>query len=265
MLVREVRWGLVNRGSILIRLFYVAVTIYFLVGVLAFTSNAQDYETMWAWFSTQCVLTIVVAPALTANAVTKELELGNLDMLRITLLRPRDIVKGKFLAAAFSLLPVLLAAAVSMIPVGILIRPDWRIVAMGFGTLGICALLSLSIAIFFSTVLRRTLPAIVSSYAASALLFFALPELLTWIQRVTNIWSVQRDRHPTMSPWQTIERFDLFSPFRTLMTTLNHFNGLGAGGALRYWATGSSFWAAFALALLAASVWLFSRNRMRDR
>ncbi len=266
MLVREVRWGLLNRGSILIRLFYVAATIYFFVGVLASTADARDYQTLWAWFSTQCVLTIIVAPALTANAITKEVELGNLDMLRITLLRPRDIVAGKFAAAVFSLMPLLVAALVSLIPVAILVRPDWRIVALGFGTLGVCTLLSLSIAIFFSTTLRRTLPAIVSSYVASVFAYAGLAYGVQWaLGRFLRAQGLDMNFIPALyRPWDADDEFSFLSPLRTLNDSLRHFNAQSPGPSIQFWLIGTGFWATVAALLLAASVWIFARRRMRD-
>jgi ABC-type transport system involved in multi-copper enzyme maturation permease subunit len=250
MRVREVRWGLINRGTTLIRLFYVAVTIYFFTAVMTSTSNVRDVGSLRVWFITQCVMTVIVAPALTANSITKELELGNLDMLRITLLRPREIVSGKFFAAVFTMLPMVLAALISLIPVAILVRPPWQVVAMGYGTLVVCALVALSVAIFFSTLLRRTLPAIVWSYVACAALFWGMT-VGVFRYLLFTIGKEISDIQP-LSSW--------FSPLSALSVGLDRYGDEGLG----FWAPRTLAWLVVAVAFLGASWYLFARNRMRD-
>ena len=255
MMVREVRWGLINRGSILIRLFYIAATIYFFVGVMTSTASARDISSLRVWFITQCVLTIVVAPALTANTVTKELELGNLDMLRMTLLRPREIVTGKFIAAVFTMFPMLLAAFSSLLPVALLVKPQWQVVAMGYGTLLVCAMVALSVAIFFSTLLRRTLPAIVWSYVACAILFYGLGEFMFRYQS----FALRQLDHLGARYFASS-----FSPVGVLATALEKYRSGPPEFGVEFWLMRSGAWMAVAVGFLGIAWYLFARNRMRD-
>ena len=80
---------------------------------------SRSDDAMRDWILFQNYVTVLLAPALMANALTKEMELGNLDMLRMTLLRPRDITLGKLAAGAMALFPVrakLLQAAIALQP-----------------------------------------------------------------------------------------------------------------------------------------------------
>ena len=92
-------------------------------------------------------------------------------MLRMTLLQPRDIILGKLFAGAMALAPVVAAAVVSCIPV-VLLGVDTRGVLMiGYGTLLLCALISLSIGLFASLVSKRTTTALVVSYVLGVAAF----------------------------------------------------------------------------------------------
>lgn len=170
MLVRELRWGLMNRGTIFIRVFYCAFVVYFFLGVIS-SIDARAYETMSTWFMTQIVVTIMITPALVANSLTKESELGNMDMLRMTLLRPKDIILGKLFAACLAAVPLLAAALLSLVPVVGLGARNWPMLGVGYATLFVSTYLALGIALFSSLLARRTATALAFSYAIGIIVF----------------------------------------------------------------------------------------------
>ncbi len=170
MLVRELRYGLISRGTIWIRVFYGAFFAYFMLGV-AVTFERTSFEDTRVWLMAQILVTVAVTPALVANALTKEYELGNIDMLRMTLLQPRDIVLGKGLAGLMAMVPMVGAACASAIPLVMWGMRDWTVMAMGYVTLINCAVVSLSLGLAASLVARRTTSALIISYVLNIIVF----------------------------------------------------------------------------------------------
>jgi ABC-type transport system involved in multi-copper enzyme maturation permease subunit len=122
MLVKELRWGTMGRATTLIRVFYTSFIVFLIACafVLFNTMSAttqMDYNlAILTLMMIQMCLIVTIAPTLVANALTKEHEIGNMDMLRLTLLSPREIVLGKLLAGAVCLSPLLLASFLSGLP-----------------------------------------------------------------------------------------------------------------------------------------------------
>ena len=115
-----------------------------------------------------------IAPGLTSGAITSERERQTYEILRTTLLSARSLVLGK-LGSAFAYLFLLILTAVPLqtlafllggVGLGELIASELMLIvtAVFFCTLGI----------FFSSLLKRTLAATVSSYAAILFSFLAL-------------------------------------------------------------------------------------------
>lgn len=191
MLIREVRWGIMNRGTMLVRLFYVSISVYFFAAATVLTLRARGTD-IRPWIVAQIVMTLCVAPALLANAFTKERELSNFDMLRMTLLRGRDIVYGKLLSGAVTLVPVVVAAIVSVLPLyGLAGLRDVTPVVMGYVTLIACAALALSLSLLGSLFAPRTSAAIALSYGLVAIAFvgswFGITALANWLDREAGL------------------------------------------------------------------------------
>jgi ABC-type transport system involved in multi-copper enzyme maturation permease subunit len=255
-MVRELRWGLFNRGTILIRVFYISFVFYFFTGALVII-NPRSLDAMQNWILAQICLTVLVAPALMSNAFTKEYELGNMDMLRITLLRARDLVVGKLTAGAGSVTPLLASAVLSCVPVILAGARDYRVLGMGYATLFLCALLSLSVGLLCSMFTRRTSTSLVLSYVLSfivfagvflggrAILWWWTPELLEtpgrgqWsygLSPVTAFWSATR----------SVTRRDV---------DVLDFNA---------WALSMAAWFVVAAVFVWAAIRYFGRFKMRD-
>lgn len=126
----------------------------------------------------ELLLVSFIAPGLTAGAITSEREHQTYELLRTTLLSARALVLGK-LGSAFAYLLLLILTAVPLqslafllggVGLGELIASELMIVVTG---IFFCAL-----GIFFSSLLKRTLAATVSSYAAILFSFVALMFIL---------------------------------------------------------------------------------------
>ncbi len=249
MMLREIRWGLMNRGTVMVRIFYCTFVVYFFVGASALAARS-NWEVLTDWFWAQIVITVLAAPALMANALTKEYELGNLDMLRMTLLRPKDIVIGKLAAGVGALIPVLLAAALSSIPIMIAGRDDFD--AMGLVTLVVSAFISLGIGLASSMMTNRTSAALGISYVLTIIVFGGAAALFEWIRDAQDF-----------AFSEAVTQF--VSPLTAFMHSVPAARDAVKEVHYTYWATNITVFAAMGVALVAGSVWAFSTYKMRDR
>ena len=122
----------------------------------------------------ELLLVSFIAPGLTAGAITSEREHQTYEILRATLLSPRSLVLGK-LGSAFAYLFLLILTAVPLQSLAFLLG------GVGLGELIVSGLMLVvtavffcTLGIFFSSLLKRTLTATVSSYAAILFSFLAL-------------------------------------------------------------------------------------------
>jgi len=129
----------------------------------------------------QLSLICLIVPAYSAGAITMEREKRTLEMLRATLLSPSDIVSGKLLVVlAFTV--VLLASSVPVAAWCILLggvapQEVFQVYSYLFAT---AALLG-SLGVFLSTLLRRSIGAIVSAYGILLIFCIAAPLLGSYI------------------------------------------------------------------------------------
>ncbi len=176
MLVRELRWGMASRGTFLARVFLASFAISLFGSFPALTGRGTDE--MGTWFVFDMIAVVALAPALLANALTKERELGNLDMLRMTLLTPREIVAGKLSAGAVTIAPIILGVLLSSLGMVLLRVFSWRILLTGFTSLALCATICVCIGLYASLMTQRTSTALILSYGI-AIALFAGPVILS--------------------------------------------------------------------------------------
>lgn len=262
MFVRELRWGLMNRATGMIRLFYVAFVVYLFLGIGA-TFFSQSFETMEFWLGTQIVVTVAGAPLLTANSFTKEYELGNIDMLRITLLRPSEIIMGKIYAGAFAMMPLLLAAFLSCIPVLPFASREWPAIFSGYVTLIVCSFLSLALGFFASVLTKRSNVSLILGYLFSIAVYlgvFLMGGLLESFD--SGIFRLSDRGGGALF-------FGYFSPLLALFAGWYGFSvreGASSGslaGFFVYWGSNMFFSVIFSLLLIRWSMRVLER-RMRD-
>ena len=122
----------------------------------------------------ELLLVSFIAPGLTAGAITSEREHQTYEILRTTLLSARSLVLGK-LGSAFAYLFLLILTAVPLQSLAFLLGGVGlgELIASGL-MLVVTAVFFCTLGIFFSSLLKRTLTATVSSYAAILFSFLAL-------------------------------------------------------------------------------------------
>ena len=182
MFIREMRWGLFNRGTVLVRIFYCVFAVSLLGSIfVASEFTKQNNQTVAAWYGIQMALLVFLSSVLAANTFAKEYELGNMDMLRTTLLSPGAIVMGKAAAGFLSLAPILLAMTISCVPVLILQFHAAPVVGAALVTLVVCALLSNAVGLLASLLTRNTNRSIVAGLLANVGVFVGFALILSWL------------------------------------------------------------------------------------
>ena len=264
MMVRELRWGLLNNATLSIRVFYASFVVYFFAGIIAtFEGSPEDYAGTWT--ITQVVITILAAPAMTANVMTKERELRNIDMLRMTLLTPREIVLGKLAAGIVSMVPLLTAATLASVVLLSLGISEYIQFAVGYGVLFVSAFVAVCIGLFASTHASRTATALAIGYAVSILFFGgidAIGETIYPIEAPTPVDSWHAGlfprNFPTVSPiigyLESISSYTLRATGYDEGSVVVPYVGFGLLSSL-----------ITAFLLTAWSVYFFKRFRMQDR
>jgi ABC-2 type transport system permease protein len=179
VIAKELRGRMRDRRTFIVLTFYLSLIASFVGVVYLFLSESAsgmsfnpDYRQMLgkSLFGTVVIIELLligfIAPGLTSGAITSEREHRTLDLLKTTLLSPRELVLGKLGAAViylllliFTVLPIQSLAFIlgGVGPAEIIISTILLIVtAVFFSTLGI----------FFSSFLKRTLAATISSYGS---------------------------------------------------------------------------------------------------
>ena len=252
MLVRELRYGLISRGTIWVRVFYGAFFAYFMLGV-AVTFERTSFEDTRTWLLAQILVTVAVAPSLVANALTKEYELGNIDMLRMTLLAPRDIVMGKGLSGLMAVMPMVGAACCSALPLILWGMSNVDVMAMGYVTLLVCAMVSVSLGLAASLVARRTTPALIISYVLNALVFGGVSYLAQFAIHGTLLLGKNEHLDPAVVMLSPIRAFFVFAD-----------NWAKTSVPPVEWIVSMVLFALLGTMLAYAALAAFARYRMRD-
>jgi ABC-type transport system involved in multi-copper enzyme maturation permease subunit len=249
MLVRELRWGLLDRADSLIRMFYMAFLVYLSIGGFGFlTGGWSQAGSEWyicRWLTLQMLGTVVVAPALLATTLTREYETGNMDMLRTTLMTPREIIVGKLCGGLAAASPLLLAAVGSCLPLLYALRNELAIVVSGYITLFVCVGLCLALALFASLLTTHSTNALVLTYLFTLLVFLGPSGLFMMLPAKVAGYLYWLGSPPTV--------------FAYLIATPEK------GSFSRVlWLGNTALFAGFALALVVATVYGFARYRLRD-
>lgn len=256
MLVKELRWGMMGRGTAMVRVFYISLIVYFLGGVSGVYLE-HSFMNLLPWIVFQMAITAAVAPALMANILTKEFELGNMDMLRSTLLTPRGIMLGKGFAGFAIASPAMLAAVASAIPLVFLglSGREWQLLLTGYVTLCLCVAISSSIGLFSSVLTRRTSTSLALSYFLSATVFVGIPAVLGVLYELRVSFFKELDE----------EVICFLSPIIAFIENAAEITGRNDSPITFYWVANVALYAALVVLLVTVSVRIFSRYRMSDR
>jgi ABC-type transport system involved in multi-copper enzyme maturation permease subunit len=276
MLVKELRWGFLGKMDLFIRTFYVSIILYFILTAF-FLFNIGDTP-IAIFFWVQSLIVTVAVPAFMANALTKEHELGNADMLRMTLLQPNQVILGKWYACIVGtaplIVPALLADAVLLIAAFLWIEVLDDVVT-GTITLLVCTVLAMSTSFLASTLARSTTMAIIFSYLFAIIQHAVLPGLLFG----TLILLTESDsRVIQMSPllsglrnlvdgseWHILSFPSPLAAYFANFEHLNAWNQMSRNIMTPYWALNTFTIISISYLIFRAACWHFKRYRMLYR
>ncbi len=182
VLFREIHWGLDIRK----RVYAGFVLIMLLVsGSMLYSFSKYDMEiqgALYAIVSINLAMFSLFCVSNFANIFTKDDELKNLDMIKMTLITPRNIVWGKIRAGIRVLNRLVL---ISLCINAIFLNPyfnhdhySWTyaksvyMMVAGHGTIWVCGMLCIQLAALASTLCKRTTTAVVSAYAMTGMMYF---------------------------------------------------------------------------------------------
>jgi len=175
VLAMELRRGLAGRWPILVVACGLALVAVSLLSAHSFFLDYSDDHVYYSLLGL-IVLGIVLNPGLMASRFVTEHDQGNLDMLQMTLLRPRTIIRGK-LGAALAL-PVIFIATIlygiAPMVVYAATRAMWGLLLTGFATLFVCLLVSFAVSLAAPQFTRRTTTVLVASYVIDSIVFVGL-------------------------------------------------------------------------------------------
>jgi ABC-2 type transport system permease protein len=117
LISKEIRTNQLRSGRWMIRIFYGALVIAMGLALMAMYGGQTQHGDLLRYVAAVLVafqlgLIALIGPSLTSPSISSEVEAGTFEILRLTLLRPRQIFWGKFLPA---MLPALLPI-VAMLP-----------------------------------------------------------------------------------------------------------------------------------------------------
>lgn len=188
VLVKERYTGLASRGTTAIRILYITAIAAVITG--AFTSviietSRDKLLSTWGFLAVETLLLLGIAPSFMATAFSKEREWGNWDMLRMTLLTPRQVVLGKLMAALQS---IAFPAATLLIATLPLLQPALRdsdiLSGWAFGTvmMGVTLVYAISVSLVAALHASRSLSALLWAYGVCLAILVALPILVALLE-----------------------------------------------------------------------------------
>jgi hypothetical protein len=176
VLVKEFRYDFNLRGRVGAWIFggVLAVSFLgttFLIFVARFTRGDYD-PALYLWLIFEMIALNIAAPAFLANIFTKEMKSMNADALRMSLVRPYQIVAGKAMAGAAVIFMLTTPAVLSGIPLLLISnRYEWIIFAVGLITMTVNLFLSGAVTLCASAAARNMGVALATSYVMLAMLF----------------------------------------------------------------------------------------------
>jgi len=198
---KELRWGFLRRRSLATRLSVVFFLISMAISTFtAVESVSRGWTEILMLSLVQGAVVCAFIPVFLSHLFPKEIDRGNLDMLRMTLLSPEDVAKGKYQAGlrmagwlmvltVIADLPILFVALASGYG-----RVTWMFIS-GVVSLTVCLLLTLGVTMRISVMVRRTGPAIVASLIGSVLALFGAM-MVGFLLAATFDVNLRSDRGP---------------------------------------------------------------------
>jgi len=267
MYVKEMHTGLLAHATRRIRISYLVMVFSFLVSVFPAAMVYSPWDALRLVFLIvllDALLVLVWIPGAVSLVFVKEHESGTLDLLRMTLLRPREIVLGKLFAVVPELSPLALGLLFGTLPAVLFLLfrfgGDPRAAVTSTALIS-CAfllvsfLLAAALSLRYALLARSTGSALVLAYVANLVIFVLMPVTIVALIDVVP-W------HRLLpEPWLCISAL----PFPTAFYMRNWFGFPKGLEGLAYCGVNALSCTLFAVALIALSVHLYRSRIARTR
>lgn len=256
--IREIFWGLTRNLTNLIRITYTALAVFVLGAATAATFRGWYWSTR-EWMAFEIAAIVILIPPFVAGAFAREREVGNLDMLRMTLVKPRAIILGKTLGTASSVLCVCTAALASCVVLLWLDHESWALTVQGLVSLLVSAFYALALTMVVSVLCGKTATAILAAYGVLAAAFAGIPlglaEAFPW--QAFSRFLDHRD-YAINVPHFDLKLAAFLSPWTAYATA----EKTDAGSI--YWALNCAVFSVAAALLLLLAARFFRKRRLQD-
>ena len=252
---KEIRCEIFGRGTLFLRLI-IQISMFMSVVFLAFLYMSKEHIFMYYLV----LFTMLVAPAFACNTITQERERGTLDLLLTTLLRPHQIVTGKFLSCMRLSLFLTGLVGVTMCFYVFVgndpphLRAPYLLVYVLI--LAVSIVFETALAMFFSLNFRNTVQSMITTYTA-VLLLFAVPVAAE--ELVTAFTKLQRaDMYLLL----------VLSPFEAVYSVSSKSVGsalLKDNGSTTIWSCYLLLYSLLSVLLIAYVYWAFERKSLETR
>ncbi|MFW5914909.1 MAG: ABC transporter permease [Planctomycetota bacterium] len=164
--IKELRTMLFGRLVYLLRGMYFCVAISLALILLSAFSTYLYATRIIAIFtvSFQMALVLFLTPIFSGPLISSEIEAGRFDLLRLTKLKPLQIVTGKFQSVLLPLVIMMLATMPPYLALGYIDRALVPGILRSSATLGATLLFVCAAGIFFSSMARRTSTSVAATY-----------------------------------------------------------------------------------------------------
>jgi ABC-type transport system involved in multi-copper enzyme maturation permease subunit len=239
---KEVRTAFHGRPWFRRTVFWGALALF---GALAFLPEDSAGRSLAAG-SVALTLIVLLAPGLAATALPRELEQGNLDLLRGTLLTLRQVFAGKLLASLFGAGGLVAAAAIVIGFASCTEPPDERyggplewmakIWLVGGAALAATWTFTTVLAASIATFVRRSLAALLGAYALVFGWFLVLPVALSLFGQGEEVERLLE----LVNPWVFLDAhlswpYGSRSASDSFLGEVASFLGVNAAAALILW------------------------------
>jgi len=250
LLSKELQTGLIGRGSYAVRIFYIFTLFSFMISifsVVAIDFRVRSYGPFIGWPALiDTVFILILTPTLIATAMAKEYEWGNMDMLRMTLIKPGEIIAGKFRTALYTASLPVVGALLGLTPLMLYsynISMTWAGLAGGLGNTVVSVIFVLCLTLFVTVRSRQSVSGLLLGYGASIGALVLLPAALMVLWMVLS-----GNQHPP----ESIEDAIFFSS--PLTAQIQNLYGIPRYGETtlmtRYWLLNCVCFTVIAAALL---------------
>lgn len=211
---KEVRSEIFGRGTLFLRLI-IQISMFLSVVFLTFLYLQKEH----VFVDYLIVFTMLVAPAFASTTFTQERERGTLDLLMTSLIRPGQVIAGKFISCcrlSFFLTGLIGVTLLFYLLVGHSAQTGAaafveRLLCLGVYLLilAVTIILETSLGMFLSMVSRSTMQSMILTYT-SVLLIFGAPVagkalmLLTMPKNTYDLYRSQVDWACFTSPFQAV-------------------------------------------------------------